>query len=147
MMSPIKKTVKAKVAKVAKAVHSKNNEKVVASKESSRSSRADIRKYFVSKYKLGNDAKKMKVHLKTCLRNGVSNGLLKKVKITDATGNYEVLKPVKKVYMKSILKIKSIIADAKKIPLRRLLLQFRNPSWLTYNILNYKSALFRATHY
>ena len=111
MMSPVKKTVKAKVAK---AVHSKNNEKVVASKESSRSSCANIRKYFVSKYKLGNDAKKMKVHLKTCLRNGVSNGLLKKVKSTDATGNYEVLKPVKKVYMKSILKIKSIIADAKK---------------------------------
>ena len=47
MNSPVKKTVKAKVAK---AVHSKNNEKVVALKENSRSSRADIRKYFVSKY-------------------------------------------------------------------------------------------------
>ena len=121
MSTPVKKTVKAKVV----AVHPKYNEMVVAAisalKERSGSSRTAILKYIAANYKLGNDDKKINVHLKTCLRNGVTNGLLKQVKGTGATGSFKVAvqpKPVKKVVKKVAASPKKVVAkktSAKKI--------------------------------
>ena len=113
MSTPVKKTVKAKVV----AVHPKYNEMVVAAisamKERSGSSRTAILKYIAANYKLGNDDKKINVHLKTCLRNGVTNGLLKQVKGTGATGSFKVAvqpKPVKKVVKKVAASPKKVVA-------------------------------------
>ena len=116
MNSPVKKTVKAKVL----AVHPKYNEMVVAAitslKERSGSSRSAILKYIAANYKVGNDNKKINVHLKICLRNGVSNGLLKQVKGIGASGSFKVAiipKPVKKVIKKTDVKkaVTKIISD------------------------------------
>ena len=100
MSTPVKKTVKAKVV----AVHPKFNEMVVAAisalKERKGSSRTAILKYISANYKLGTNEKKINSNLKTCLRNGVTNGLLNQVKGTGATGSFKVAvqaKPVKKV--------------------------------------------------
>ena len=100
MSSPVKKTVKAKVV----AVHPKFNEMVVSAisslKERKGSSRNAILKYISANYKLGTNDKKINSNLKTCLRNGVSIGLLNQVKGTGATGSFKVAvqpKPVKKV--------------------------------------------------
>ena len=107
MTYPVKKTVQAKVV----AVHPKYNEMVVAAiislKERSGSSRAAILKYLAVNYKVGNDNKKINVHLKICLRNGVKNGLLKQVKGSGASGSFKVgviPKPVKKVVKKTEVK-------------------------------------------
>ena len=103
MTSPVKKTAKAKV----EAVHPKYNEMVVAAitslKKRSGSSRSAILKYLAVNYKVGNDDKKINVHLKICLRNGVKNGLLKQVKGSGASGSFKVgviPKPAKKVVKK-----------------------------------------------
>ena len=100
MSSPVKKTVKAKVV----AVHPKFNEMVVSAisslKERKGSSRNAILKYISANYKLGTNDKKINSNLKTCLRNGVSIGLLNQVKGTGASGSFKVAvqpKPVKKV--------------------------------------------------
>ena len=120
MTSQVKKTVKAKVV----SVHPKYNEMVVAAivslKERSGSSRAAILKYIAANYKLGNDDKKINVHLKICLRNGVSNGLLKQMKGTGASGSFRVAvvpKPVKKEVKKadSTKKVVSKKTSVKKI--------------------------------
>ena len=127
MTSPVKKTVKAKVV----AVHPKYNEMVVAAiislKERSGSSRAAILKYLPANYKVGNDNKKINVHLKICLRNGVKNGLLKQVKGSGASGSFKVgviPKPVKKVVKKTEVKkpatkkisVKKIVKKTTKKP-------------------------------
>ena len=121
MTSPVKKTVKAKVI----AVHPKYNDMVVAAitslKERSGSSRSAILKYLAANYKLGNDDKKINVHLKICLRNGVSNGLLKQVKGVGASGSFKVAvipKPVKKVVKKVVKKteVKKIVKKTTKKP-------------------------------
>ena len=118
MTSPVKKTVKAKVV----AVHPKYNDMVVAAitslKERSGSSRSAILKYLAANYKLGNDDKKINVHLKICLRNGVSNGLLKQVKGVGASGSFKVAvipKPVKKVVKK--VEVKKVVkkTEVKKV--------------------------------
>ena len=112
MSSPVKKTVKAKVV----AVHPKFNEMVESAmsslKERKGSSRAAILKYISDNYKLGTNDKKINSNLKTCLRNGVSNGLLYQVKGTSATGSLKIAvkaKPVKKVVNKPVAP-KKIIA-------------------------------------
>ena len=120
MSSPVKKTVKAKVV----AVHPKFNEMVESAisslKERKGSSRAAILKYISANYKLGTNDKKINSNLKTCLRNGVSNGLLNQVKGTGATGSFKVAvqpKPVKKVIKKPVKPKKS---EAKKTLIKNM---------------------------
>ena len=120
MSSPVKKTVKAKVV----AVHPKFNEMVVSAisslKERKGSSRAAILKYISANYKLGTNDKKINSNLKTCLRNGVSNGLLNQVKGIGATGSFKVAvqpKPVKKVVNKVVTPKKS---EAKKTSVKKI---------------------------
>ena len=119
MSSLVKKTVKAKVV----AVHPKFNEMVVSAisslKERKGSSRNAILKYISANYKLGTN-KKINSNLKTCLRNGVSIGLLNQVKGTGATGSFKVAvqpKPVKKVVKKVITPKKS---EAKKTSVTKI---------------------------
>ena len=120
MSSPVKKTVKVKVV----AVHPKFNEMVVSAisslKERKGSSRNAILKYISANYKLGTNDKKINSNLKTCLRNGVSIGLLNQVKGTGATGSFKVAvqpKPVKKVVKKVITPKKS---EAKKTSVTKI---------------------------
>ena len=120
MSSPVKKAVKAKVV----AVHPKFNEMVVSAisslKERKGSSRTAILKYISANYKMGTNDKKINSNLKTCLRNGVSNGLLNQVKGTGATGSFKVavqLKPVKKVIKKPVKPKKS---EAKKALIKNI---------------------------
>ena len=120
MSSPVKKTVKAKVV----AVHPKFNEMVVSAisslKERKGSSRNAILKYISANYKLGTNDKKINSNLKTCLRNGVSIGLLNQVKGTGATGSFKVAvqpKPVKKV-IKKVVAPKKI--EAKKTSVNKI---------------------------
>ena len=118
MTSPVKKTVKAKVV----AVHPKHNEMVVAAitslKESSGSSRSAILKYIAANYKVGNDNKKINVHLKILLRNGVSNGLLKQVKGIGSSGSFKVavipkpVKAIKKTVVKKAVTKKTVVNKA-----------------------------------
>ena len=114
MNSPVKKSSKKAVKAKVVAVHSKNNEMVVAAilslNERRGSSYTAILKYIAANYKLGHDDKKIKVHLTICIRNGVNNGLLKKVKGTGAS-RYKVAKPLNKVVKK---------ADALKIPINKI---------------------------
>ena len=128
MTTQVKKTVKAKVV----VVHPKYNEMVVAAivslKERSGSSRTAILKYIAANYKLGNDDKKINVHLKICLRNGVTNGLLNQVKGTGATGSFKVAvvpKPVKKVVKKPVSPKK---ADAKKTSVKKIVKKTTKPT-------------------
>ena len=90
MSTIVKKTAKAKVV----SIHPKYNEMVVSAikalKERSGSSRAAILKYINANYKVGNEEKKINSHLKICLRNGVSTGLLKQVKGTGASGSFKI---------------------------------------------------------
>ena len=120
MSSPTKKTVKVKVG----SLHPKYNEMVVSAikalKERTGSSRADILKYINANYKVGTEDKKINSHLKVCLRNGVSTGLLKQVKGTGASGSFKIgnePKPEKKVVKKPEAEKKPVAkkAAAKKV--------------------------------
>ena len=121
MSSPVKKIVKAKVV----AVHPKFNEMVVSAisslKERKGSSRNAILKYISANYTLGTNDKKINSNLKTCLRNGVSNGLLNQIKGTGATGSFKVAvqpKPVKKVVKKVVTPKK---CEAKKTSVTKII--------------------------
>ena len=118
MSSPSKKTVKVKVA----SLHPKYNEMVVSAikalKERTGSSRAAILKYINANYKVGTEDKKINSHLKVCLRNGVSTGLLKQVKGTGASGSFKIgnePKPEKKGVKKPVAKKAAAKKVAKKI--------------------------------
>ena len=115
MSSIVKKTVKVKVA----SLHPKYNEMVVSSikalKERTGSSRAAILKYINANYKVGTSDKKINSHLKVCLRNGVSTGLLKQVKGTGASGSFKIgnePKPEKKVVKKPAVEKKPVAKKA-----------------------------------
>ena len=118
MSSPAKKTIKVKVA----SLHPKYNEMVVSAikalKERTGSSRAAILKYINANYKVGTEDKKINSHLKVCLRNGVSTGLLKQVKGTGASGSFKIgnePKPEKKGVKKPVAKKAAAKKVAKKI--------------------------------
>nr|ACO10257.1 Histone H1-delta [Caligus rogercresseyi] len=92
--------VKKKVAKKAPAAHPKYLDMVVGAirglKDTKGSSKHAIVKYIMSNYKVGDNDKHINTRVKLALKSGATEGVLKQVKGTGASGSFRVTDKSKK---------------------------------------------------